>query len=312
MSRDWTLASRKSKPQRRSARPDPEPMKSMRATRREVLALAATAALRAWPASAGTASEPYEAPAGTGPADLDQVWELVRDRFYDPRLNGLDWGQERARFRPRAASAGSQEEAAAAINAMLAKLGASHTHFYTRDDPAYYQLADIFAGALEHRGLKRVFPTGDVSYRGIGVFARADGPGPDLHNRSDRGRDSARSRPSRRRRSPFGGRPPVPPGRLLPRQGRRPRLASNPPRGRRGADHGRRRTGRPSSERDVPARPETQRADDRRRQGPDRLRARLVLCEPQVPVRARGPDRRGPAQGGRRARLGPARRMGRR
>ena len=149
----------------------------MRATRREVLALAATAALRAWPASAETASEPYEAPAGTGPADLDQVWELVRDRFYDPRLNGFDWGQERARFRPQAASAGSREEAAAAINAMLAKLGASHTHFYTRDDPAYYQLADIFAGALEHRGLKRVFPTGDVSYPGIGVFAQADGQG---------------------------------------------------------------------------------------------------------------------------------------
>lgn len=149
----------------------------MRATRREVLALAATAALRASPASAETASEPYEAPAGTGPADLDQVWELVRDRFYDPRLNGLDWGQERARFRPQAASAGSREEAAAAINAMLAKLGASHTHFYTRDDPAYYQLADIFAGALEHRGLERVFPTGDVSYPGIGVFAQADDQG---------------------------------------------------------------------------------------------------------------------------------------
>lgn len=111
----------------------------MKATRRDVLALAATAAFSAWPASAETASQPNEAPPGSAQADFDQVWELVRDRFYDPRLNGLDWGQERARFRPQAASARSREEAAAAINAMLARLNASHTHYYTPDDPAYYQ-----------------------------------------------------------------------------------------------------------------------------------------------------------------------------
>jgi carboxyl-terminal processing protease len=149
----------------------------MKATRRDVLALAATAAFSAWPASAETASQPNEAPPGSAQADFDQVWELVRDRFYDPRLNGLDWGQERARFRPQAASARSREEAATAINAMLARLNASHTHYYTPDDPAYYQLADIFAGALEHRGLERVFPRGEVSYPGIGVFTDADGRG---------------------------------------------------------------------------------------------------------------------------------------
>ena len=146
----------------------------MKATRREILALAAMGALSAWPANAETASQPDAAPAGSNQADFDQVWELVRDRFYDPHLNGLDWQDERARFRPQAASARSREDAAAVINAMLAKLGASHTHYYTPDDPAYYQLADIFAGALEHRGLDRVFPRGDVSYPGIGVFTEGD------------------------------------------------------------------------------------------------------------------------------------------
>ena len=56
------------------------------------------------------------------------------------------------------------------VNAMLAKgsVGFSHTHFYTPEEPAYYQLADTsFVGALEHRGLERVFPRGDVSYPGI-------------------------------------------------------------------------------------------------------------------------------------------------
>jgi carboxyl-terminal processing protease len=146
----------------------------MKATRREILALAAIGALGARPASAETANQPDEAAAESNQADFDQVWELVRDRFYDPHLNGLDWEEERTRFRPQAASAESREDGAAVINTMLAKLGASHTLYYTREDPAYYQLADIFAGALEHRGLDRIFPNGNVSYPGIGVFTEAD------------------------------------------------------------------------------------------------------------------------------------------
>jgi carboxyl-terminal processing protease len=149
----------------------------MKTTRREVLTLAAMGALGAWPAAAQAPGQSDEAPTGSNQADFDQVWELVRDRFYDSHLNGLDWQEQRARFRPDAASARSREDAAVVINAMLAKLGASHTHFYTPEDPAYYQLADIFVGALEHRGLDRVFPRGDVSYPGVGVFTAADDQG---------------------------------------------------------------------------------------------------------------------------------------
>ncbi len=57
---------------------------------------------------------------------------------------------------------------------MLAELGASHTQYYTPDDPAYYQLAGIFAGALRRRGLGRIFPSGEVSYPAIGVFTHTD------------------------------------------------------------------------------------------------------------------------------------------
>jgi carboxyl-terminal processing protease len=150
----------------------------MKATRRNVLALVVGAAASgALPAGAQTGNEPGDLRAGVNSADFDQVWELVRDRFYDPSLHGLDWQAVKARYRPQAIAAGSREEAAVAINAMLAELRASHTHYYTPEDPAYYQLADIFAGALEHHGLRRLFPNSEVAYPGIGAFTEADGQG---------------------------------------------------------------------------------------------------------------------------------------
>lgn len=108
---------------------------------------------------------------------FDEVWATVRDRFYDPLLHGLDWQATRARYRPQVASARSGEDAAVVINAMLAELGASHTRYYTSDDPAYFQLADIFSYALRRRGLDRVFPGGEVTYPGIGAFTEADDQG---------------------------------------------------------------------------------------------------------------------------------------
>jgi carboxyl-terminal processing protease len=133
--------------------------------------------LGAWPARAQPSNESGGLQAGLNEADFEQVWELVRDRFYDPGLHGLDWEAARTRYRPKATAASSREEAAAAINAMLGELGASHTHYYTPEDPAYYQLANIFAGALEHHGLRRLFPNGEVAYPGIGAFTEADSRG---------------------------------------------------------------------------------------------------------------------------------------
>ena len=115
------------------------------------------------------------------------------------------------------------------INAMLAELGASHTHYYTPEDPAYYQLADIFVGALERRGLERVFPKGEVTYPGIGAFTRPTSQGRTFITGVIEGAPahqagllvgdeilSADDRPFR-------------PVEFVPRQGRGPRLASDPP-----------------------------------------------------------------------------------
>lgn len=101
---------------------------------------------------------------------FDELWQTVRDHFYDAALHSLDWTAVREKYRPMAAAA-SDEERPAVFNRMLAELAASHTWYYTPADPAYYQLLDIFSGALR-RALRQVFPNGQVTYPGIGIFTR--------------------------------------------------------------------------------------------------------------------------------------------
>jgi carboxyl-terminal processing protease len=142
----------------------------MRITRRNVLTLGSLAALGAWPAY----SQPDASPVEARRTSFDEVWETVRDRFYDRDLHGLDWLAVRRRYQPLADSAHSREQLAVVINAMLAELGTSHTQLYTPEDTAYYQLADIFIDSLRRRGLDRIFPSGEIGYSGIGAFTNED------------------------------------------------------------------------------------------------------------------------------------------
>ena len=101
---------------------------------------------------------------------FDEVWQHVRDAFYDATLRRLDWTAIREQYRALALAA-SDEERPAVINRMLDELAASHTRYYTPADPAYYQLLDIFAGSLR-RDIRRVFPDGQVTYPSIGIFTQ--------------------------------------------------------------------------------------------------------------------------------------------
>jgi carboxyl-terminal processing protease len=116
------------------------------------------------------AAVPHE----TASADLavfEEVWRTVRDHFYDATFLGLDWNAVRERYRPLAAAATSEEDRSVVINRMLSELASSHTGYYTASDPAYYQLLDIFSGGLR-QPLRRLFPDGQVTYPGIGIFTK--------------------------------------------------------------------------------------------------------------------------------------------
>ncbi|VEP13702.1 Peptidase S41 [Hyella patelloides LEGE 07179] len=100
---------------------------------------------------------------------FESAWSKVKDNFFDPDLNGVDWEKMRSQYKPQAAQAKSTKELAEIINQMLGELNTSHTHFYTQDEPAYYQIAGIFRRFLRE-DLKPFLPDGKLEYTGIGIY----------------------------------------------------------------------------------------------------------------------------------------------
>lgn len=56
-----------------------------------------------------------------------RVWQLVGERFYDPKMNGTDWPAVREQYLPRVAAARSDAQFYRELKQMLAELGDSHT-----------------------------------------------------------------------------------------------------------------------------------------------------------------------------------------
>ncbi|MBR8833060.1 MAG: PDZ domain-containing protein [Stigonema ocellatum SAG 48.90 = DSM 106950] len=105
---------------------------------------------------------------------FEQVWRTVNDNFYDPTFQGVDWKAMRDKYQQQAARSKSSFEVAVVINQMLSELKSSHTHFYTKDEPAYYQLLGVFQPRNPdlQKQLKKFLPNGKVEYTGIGAFTK--------------------------------------------------------------------------------------------------------------------------------------------
>jgi carboxyl-terminal processing protease len=94
-----------------------------------------------------TEARAYE-PKSEKTAVYEEVWRLARDKFYDPKMKGLDWEAMGNKHRFAYLAAKTDAQRSAAINALLTELGASHTRHYTKDETAYYELVDIFSYPL--------------------------------------------------------------------------------------------------------------------------------------------------------------------
>ncbi|MGV0026338.1 S41 family peptidase [Phormidesmis priestleyi] len=110
-------------------------------------------------------------PTNSQPEVFDQVWQTVRENFYDPKFNGVDWSAMRQKYRSQATKASSIAAFSDVINQMLSELKTSHTRFYTQTEPAYYQLAGIFRSSIQSK-LKPFLPNGKLEYTGIGIFTK--------------------------------------------------------------------------------------------------------------------------------------------
>jgi carboxyl-terminal processing protease len=106
------------------------------------------------------------------PPLIDEVSRLVSDHFYDPAAVERVWAQARPAHTAALPADATSEGVAAALDAMLAELGASHTKHYTPTELAYYELLDIFARDEFRPRLRTLFPGGRIAYTGIGVVSR--------------------------------------------------------------------------------------------------------------------------------------------
>jgi carboxyl-terminal processing protease len=82
---------------------------------------------------------------------FDKIWMIIKDEFWDPNFNGVDWLNARNRYRPKAVAAEDHESFAEIINQMLAELKTSHTRYYTKWEPDYYIIQVVFGKPDAHR-----------------------------------------------------------------------------------------------------------------------------------------------------------------
>lgn len=82
----------------------------------------------------GGASATRDATRSDNLALFDDVWQTIRDRYYDPAFHGLDWEAQREEFRPLVASARTQTELYDVLRRMIRRLRDAHTRLYAPDE----------------------------------------------------------------------------------------------------------------------------------------------------------------------------------
>ena len=101
----------------------------------------------------GTVPDVYSQDHGEfNPVDcFEKTWRIIKDEFWDPDFNGLDWEDARTRYRSKALAAKDHESFAVVVNQMLDELNTSHTRYYSKWDPAYYIIQVVFGKHDLHR-----------------------------------------------------------------------------------------------------------------------------------------------------------------
>ncbi|UCD76447.1 MAG: hypothetical protein JSV91_05880 [Phycisphaerales bacterium] len=103
---------------------------------------------------------------------LEEVWGHVNERFFDPDFNGADWPAMIDRYGEAARQAETDADLANVITAMLGELNTSHTAYFTKQDPKYYQLLDVFHHLGRAGQIAQMFPEGEVRCAETGMVTK--------------------------------------------------------------------------------------------------------------------------------------------
>jgi carboxyl-terminal processing protease len=136
-----------------------------------LLALSVAPAPQAAPvAPAAPVARPSDPAAGDLVAEVDA---LVRARFLSPsRLPELGWDGAVATARSAFSKTSDPAARTAVLRELLATLRTSHTGYYPRTDPAFWDLASIFEPVLARTCAKDRAPPLPVTSDAVGVFWR--------------------------------------------------------------------------------------------------------------------------------------------
>ena len=106
------------------------------------------------------------------------AWRVLRDRFYDGRLNNRDWDKIRAKYELAAANAPTANEYARVMALLLGELNASHMGFYPNDFPKQWKFNEAWRSFTPHLGV-RLDKKNEVTF--VHPNGPADRPGSRLH-----------------------------------------------------------------------------------------------------------------------------------
>ena len=85
---------------------------------------------------------------------FDEVWEMINERYYDRRFNGVDWHAVRKQYRPMVDKVSSDEGLYGLLKKMTGELRDAHTRFHTPQEREerqrlQYVSAGIYIGEVE-------------------------------------------------------------------------------------------------------------------------------------------------------------------
>jgi carboxyl-terminal processing protease len=105
-----------------------------------------------------------------------EIDELVRRNFYSlAALEKAHWSSAVAKANAEVSRACDSAMRTRVIRDLLAKLETSHTAFYPREDPAYWEMASIFEPVLKRSCEESRTPGFPITHASIGVFWRQVG-----------------------------------------------------------------------------------------------------------------------------------------